>query len=178
MNTSIVTYLDCWAKSAYEDLLGSLKDLTDQQSWWCVPLGNTSEYIHSSGSVLGMVLHVASCKVMYAEYAFGSGELSWRDMSKRARQAEPHLDQAIEWLKEAQDLWMRSWSELSDEELPMLRKTNWGEEWPTEKIITEMIHHYIYHAGQVWLIRAQLPKDLSGVKPISEADLWDKHLSG
>lgn len=178
MSTQVVDYLNRWAKSTYEELLSRLKDLTDQQSWWCIPVGNTCEYIHSSGSILGVVLHVASCKIMYTEYAFSVGKLSWRDMSKRARQAEPHLDKAIDWLKEAQDFWVLSWNKLSDKDLPILRKTNWGEEWTTERIITEMIHHDIYHAGQIWLIRAQLPQDLSSVKPISEAELWDKYLPG
>jgi uncharacterized damage-inducible protein DinB len=173
----IINCLRRWSENAFEAFLDSLKDLTDQQAWWCVPLGSTEEYLHSSGSILGITLHVASCKIMYAEYAFGEGKLTWRDMSRRARQAEPHLQKAIGWLREAQGSWLRSWETLSDKELTVLRKTNWGEDWTTEKIITEMLHHDIHHAGQIWLIRAQLPKDLSSVKPISEADLWDRYLS-
>ncbi len=175
---AVADYLRRWSKSAFEDLLESLEGLTDQQSWWCAHLGGTAEYLHSSGSILGIVLHVASCKVMYAEYAFHKGRLTWRDMSKRARGAEPHLDKAIVWLKEAQDFWMRSWETLSDSELSVLRKTNWGDEWPTEKIIPVMLHHDVYHTGQILFVRAQLPKDLSGVKPTSEAGLWDKYLPG
>jgi uncharacterized damage-inducible protein DinB len=173
---AVVEYLRRWSGSTFEDLLGNLEGLTDRQAWWRVPLGDSGEHMHSSGSVLGIVLHVASCKVMYAEYAFRDGALTWRDMSKRAWKVEPHLDKAIGWLKEAHELWMRSWEGLTDHELSGLRKTNWGEEWPTERIITAMIHHEVYHTGQIRMIRAQLPEDLQDVKPISEADLWDQHL--
>lgn len=175
---AIIDYLQRWSESAFEALLNNLEGLTDQQAWWCAPLGGTEEYLHSSGSILGIVLHVASCKAMYAEYAFGEGKLTWRDMSRRAREAEPYLQKAIGWLREAQDFWLRSWERLSDAELTVLRKTNWGEDWTTEKIITEMLHHDIYHTGQTWLIRAQLPKDLSGANPVSEAELWGQYLPG
>ncbi len=176
--TAVVDYLRGRSTDAFEDFLGSLESLTDQQTWWRVPLGDTDEYLHSSGSILGIVLHVASCKIMYAEYAFRDGALTWRDISKRAREVEPHLTKAIDWLKEAHEFWMRSWEGLSDGELTASRKTNWGEDWPTERIITAMIHHDVYHTGQIWVMRAQLPKDPRDVEPVSEADLWDKYLPG
>jgi uncharacterized damage-inducible protein DinB len=174
---AIISRLGRWSKNAFEDFLTSLEGLTDQQAWWCAPSDNTSEYLHSSGSILGIVLHVASRKIMYAEYAFRDGRLTWRDMSKRAREAELHLHTAIAWLHEAEDFWLRSWERLSDGELVARRKTNWGEDWTTERIIMAMLHHDVYHSGQIWLLRTQLPKDLSNVKPISEADLWDRYLS-
>ncbi|MFQ5794012.1 MAG: DinB family protein [Candidatus Bipolaricaulia bacterium] len=175
----VVSYLRRWSQGAFEGLLNSLDDLSDPQAWWRLKpeLSEGEEYLHSSGSILGLVLHVASCKVMYAEYAFHDSALRWRDMADRARKAEPHLKQAIDWLNEAQDLWMGSWADLSDADLETPRRTNWGEMWPTERIITAMIHHDIHHTGQIYYIRALLPEDLTDVLPVSEADLWDRYLS-
>ena len=43
---------------------------------------------------------------------------------------------------------------LSDADLPLLQKTNWGASWPTEKIVWTMIAHDIYHGAQIRTMRA------------------------
>jgi hypothetical protein len=44
----------------------------DEASWRTIPSGG-------SRTVESMALHVGTCKVMYDEYAFGPGKLTWDD---------------------------------------------------------------------------------------------------
>src|SRR5918997_1429946 len=53
----------------YQSLMGNLDEV--DESMWQKPL---PESVRTIGEI---ALHVASCKVMYADYAFGSASLSW-----------------------------------------------------------------------------------------------------
>lgn len=173
----LVSLLHGWSLEVFAELSNDLNGISDRQAWWQVPFGKSSNYLHSSGSILGITLHIASCKVMYAEHAFGEGKLTWKDMSSRARQIEPSFAKALTWLSEAQQLWLNSWINLNDVELSRKRKTNWGDEWETMRIIKTILEHDAYHGGQIALIRAQLPLDVPAVPPKSESELWEQHLA-
>ena len=139
--SSVKDYLRRHSESAFVALWDQVKELSDAQSWWRPEVRNEVDYVHTTGSILGIILHVASCKEMYREYAFGAARLSWQDMIEVARKHEPQVEACRGWLKEAHERWIDSWKDLADADLSAPRKTNWGEEKPTEWIISAMMGH-------------------------------------
>jgi hypothetical protein len=65
------------------------------------------------------LVHLADCKVMYHEWAFGP---------RRLRAALAGLD---------------------DEQLDGPRWTNWGERWPAWRVLWTMIDHDAHHGGEI-----------------------------
>lgn len=96
------------------------------------------------------VAHVATCEIMYSEYAFRGGMLRWRwadlNVPTTLSTMRPYLEDAHTTLRSYLD-------ELTDSDLPLSRKTNWGEFWPTERILWEMIVHDVYHGAQIRTMR-------------------------
>jgi hypothetical protein len=92
--------------------------------------------------------HIATCKVMYHEYAFGPQELTFPSLV--IPQTVPVM---MAFLEEGQQLLVEDLSGLRDEELEAPRLTNWGEEWPTWKIFWTMIDHDAWHGGEIGALR-------------------------
>src|SRR5688500_10049459 len=100
-------------------------------------------------TIESMVRHVAGCKVMYADYAFGPGTKQWGTPDTDGRWEEggaPIID-AIAWLREAHRSFRGHVADLADDELDGERQTNWGELRPTRWIIAAIVGHDFYHAG-------------------------------
>lgn len=120
-------------------------DEENPEDYWAklpIPMsGTTIEY---------KVAHVATCKIMYVEYAFRDGLLRWRrsdlNVPRTLAAMHPYLEHAHAALR-------GSLERLDDTDLPVLRKTNWGELWPTERILWVMITHDIYHGAQIRTMR-------------------------
>lgn len=94
------------------------------------------------------LVHLAECKVMYHEYAFGAATLIWPDIDS-AHTAED----AIAELERGQGLLMDALGGLADADLDTARMTNWGEEWPTWRILWTMIDHDLHHGGEIGALR-------------------------
>src|SRR5919106_5092739 len=86
------------------------------------------------------LVHVAECKVMYREYAFGPGKLEWPDID-----SAHSADAAIAQLQEGQSQLVADLQALRPEDLERPVMTNWGEEWPAWKIFCTMIQHDVHH---------------------------------
>ncbi|MGH2402921.1 MAG: DinB family protein [bacterium] len=97
------------------------------------------------------VAHVAACKIMYVEYAFREGRLRWRWADLNVPKT---LDAMRAYLDNAHTILQGCLKGLNDSDLRVPRKTNWGELWPTERILWEMIVHDIYHGAQIRTTRA------------------------
>jgi uncharacterized damage-inducible protein DinB len=87
---------------------------------------------------------------MYENHAFGDGKLTWADPLVDQPGARPIL----EWLQEGHRRLRESVAKLDDDELLKPRKTNWGEMKETRWIISVMIEHDLYHAGEINHLRA------------------------
>ena len=126
----------------------------DEGAWRALPEG-------AARSIEAMVLHVGSCKVMYADYAFHGGTLSWD--AKEAQpwaEGEAPMAEAIEWLQEVHARLVTDVTALADDgELDRPRRANWGEEYPTRWLIAAMITHDSYHAGEINHLRSLLGPD-------------------
>lgn len=95
------------------------------------------------------VVHVAECKVMYHEYAFGEARLTWPELDSphTATDAIASLERGHRLLADSLD------GLLDDAELERPVKTNWGEFWPAWRIFWTMIHHDLWHGGEIGALR-------------------------
>jgi hypothetical protein len=66
---------------------------------------------------------------------------------------------AIEWLEEVHERLVDHVAGLSDEDLTVPRLTNWGEQRETRWIVSVMLQHDLYHAGEINHIRSLLSGD-------------------
>jgi hypothetical protein len=92
--------------------------------------------------------HLAECKVMYHEYAFGPGRLTWPEIDSAHTAAD-----AFAMLERGQKLLIAALDGLTDADLESPRMTNWGEEWPAWRIFWTMIDHDLHHGGEIGVLR-------------------------
>jgi len=94
------------------------------------------------------LVHVAECKVMYHEYAFGAAKLTWPDIDSAHT---PH--DAIAQLDSGHKMLVEDLRSLPADELEREVMTNWGESWPAWKIFETMIHHDLHHGAEIGALR-------------------------
>ncbi|TME70057.1 MAG: DinB family protein [Chloroflexi bacterium] len=94
------------------------------------------------------LVHVAECKVMYHEYAFGDAKLTFPEIDSAHTAAT-----AIAQLESGHQMLMRDLDGLDDTGLGREVLTNWGERWPTQQIFWTMISHDLHHGGEIGALR-------------------------
>ena|SRR5687768_10946630 len=152
----MLDYFRKQADQAYRDLTSSFEELDEPGSWRrLVPV--EGDYLHSDGSILGQVTHVAGCKVLYASAAFYEMEIRLRQVTDRTIAIGHDWDAAKAYLVESQDYWINSWKDVEAASLEEMVATNWGEQWPLWKVLDTVIGHDHYHAGQIALTRSVAP---------------------
>ena len=135
-----------------QSLLGNLSTV-DDATWLA-----TSPGAHRT--IASIVLHVGTCKIMYDEYAFGEGRLRWDDASLVPwRDDVPPRGAAVEWLTSAHERLMAHVRALGDVDLSGPRLTNWGEPRETRWLLSTLLQHDAYHAGEINHIRALAASD-------------------
>jgi hypothetical protein len=108
-------------------------------------------------TVESIALHVGTCKVMYDEYAFGTAKLTWDDPNLRPwPQGEAPMSEVISWLGSIHARLVEHVAALGDEELGAMRAANWGEMKETRWLISILIQHDTYHAGEINHVRSPL----------------------
>jgi uncharacterized damage-inducible protein DinB len=125
-----------------------------EDAWRALPAG-------AARSIEAIALHVGACKVMYDDYAFGSGRLRFGtpEVEPWGEGAAPRVE-VVPWLELAQAQLVEHVAALaSDDELDRPRLTNWGELRPTRWIVAAMITHDAYHAGEINHLRSILGPD-------------------
>jgi hypothetical protein len=148
-----VSLLALQLDEAYDMIHGRIDGLTDDEFWWePAPL-----------TTIGWrLVHVAECKVMYHEYAFGPGRLEWPDIdSAHSPQA------AIAQLEEGQQRLVEDLQSVGPADLERSVMTNW-EQWPAWKIFWTMIHHDIHHGAEIGALR-DLYRVTRGAVPLGHA---------
>ncbi len=165
MSRNRVELLHRQMRDAYEPVRARVRGLTDEEFFWqpvrgcwTVHLGPdgrwTADYAEPDPdpppftTIAWRLVHLATCKVMYHEYAFGRGELTWDTID------HPHTARsAIEMLERGQDLLVADLHALDDRGLDEARLTNWGQAWPTWRIFWTMIWHDAHHGGEIGALR-------------------------
>lgn len=150
MSTAAVSELLDLLDTAFEgtghSLLDNLQPVSSDDWTWVPPGGQRS--------IRDIVQHVGGCKFMYDDYAFAGGCLTWEHPLVDRQGVLDTPAAAIGWLRAGQDRLRRSVAGLADADLPCLRLTNWGEEKTIRWIITAMIQHDLYHAGEINHLRS------------------------
>ena len=94
------------------------------------------------------LVHLAACKVIYHEWAFGAARLTFPEL------VIPHTATgAIAWLEDGQALLRAELQGLSEAQLDEPRRTNWGELWPAWRIFWVMLDHDALHGGAIGQLR-------------------------
>jgi hypothetical protein len=134
-------------------LLPNLATVTPE-AWRALPPG-------AARSIESIALHVGACKIIYDDYAFGSGTLRFAtpEVEPWSEGSAPK-DDVVAWLEAAHKRLAGHLTALaSDAELEVPRMTNWGELRPTRWIVAAMITHDAYHAGEINHLRSILGTD-------------------
>jgi uncharacterized damage-inducible protein DinB len=125
----------------------------EPEMWRARPAGATR-------TIEAVARHVAECKVMYAEYAFGPGRLNWGDLElRRWPEDEGPMDEVLAWLAESHATLMQHVRALSDEDLARPRRANWGRDEETRWLLSMLLQHDLYHAGEINHLRSLLEGD-------------------
>lgn len=140
------------AEYAFGELLKSVEGLTKAESWAVLPSAD-DDYLHSDGSIHGLVLHIAGSKWAYASIGFRNTEIRWRDMAEQVASFEPSWPAALDYLCKGHEYWMASWADLTEDDLDRMIPTNYKEDWPAWRMIQQMNFHDTYHAGQIAVVR-------------------------
>ena len=126
----------CWSLRPLEDAVWSL-DYAEEPS---LPAPVTT--------IAWRLVHVATCKLMYHEYAFGPARLTWNELALPGT-----VEGALAWLDEGQQKLLSALADLEDADLHALRLTNWGERWPTWRFFWTMVTHDLEHGAEIGLLR-------------------------
>jgi hypothetical protein len=160
------------ADAAFQELLASLDGVPERLAWARIEL-RPGEYLHTEGSILSNVVHVAGCKLLYGSAAYRNLEIRWRDAVARMEEFWPDWEAAKAWLREAHAYWMASWQGETD--LERMVDTNWGDRWPSWQVISSMIRHDAYHAGQIQILRTTQVE--THIPPPRESAIWKEFSS-
>ncbi len=142
---------DAFEGDSEHSLMANLKGL-EADDW-------TALFPGAGRTIAEILEHVGWCKWMYEDYAFGAGTLRGDQPPvlppNGARSRPAH--ELLAWLAEGHRRWVASVRALAaDTELDRDRLTNWGQYLPTRVIIRIMLHHDVYHAGEINHLRCLL----------------------
>jgi hypothetical protein len=173
MTHSTLDLLATQTEAAWKTLTGRLEGLTDDEFFWQPAPGCWTVHPDADGrwvvdyavpepdpppfTTIGWrLVHLASCKWMYHEYAFGLAKLTWEELDY------PHTARdAIAWLEEGHNGLRAATKDLSEADLGETRLTNWGESWPTWRILWTLIFHDLHHGAEIGCLR-DLYRTMSG----------------
>ena len=166
----MLQYLRLFTENNFNDLKEAFEGLDERGSWMRLP-PREGDYLHSDGSILGQVTHVAGCKVLYGSAGFHDLQIRLREITERTIQIGSDWTAAKTYLEEGHQYWLECWQHLTEGELDTMIPTNWGDEWPLWKMITNMASHDSYHAGQIALTRTVAQPVDTPPPPISDAEI-------
>jgi uncharacterized damage-inducible protein DinB len=132
-----------------ENLMGNLADVPEDLWLWTPPGGNRR--------IFDIVSHVGQAKYVYDNHAFGDQSIRWEKPESMPGLAEgTSPNDAIAWLREGHERLRGHVATLADDaELPGQRYA-WSLAFTVETrmVITIMVQHDAYHAGEINHIRA------------------------
>lgn len=160
------------SEESFRYLLETLEGVDEPHSWSVVPM-KEGEYLHSNGSILTIVQHVASCKRMYASAGFRNGELTWRACAEIYDEVGPSWERTIQDLRDAHQYWMGCLEALPGDRFEETVFRPQGDQWPIWRIVSMMVYHDAYHGGQIEVLKASLGP--SSTPPPSTGDDIREH---
>ena len=135
----------------WHSLLGNLHEVTPED-WPLVPHGG-------SRSIRDIVRHIGICKIMYENHTFGDASLDWDHPFVTGGDALADSASAIVWLRTGHARLRERVASLDDADLVTQRPTSWGELKETRWIISIIMQHDLYHAGEINHLRSLCRRD-------------------
>jgi uncharacterized damage-inducible protein DinB len=134
-------------------LLPNLRSVPDD-CWHRLPEG-------AARSIAAIAIHAGACKVMYGDYAFGTGSHRFGTPEVEPwTPDEAEMADVLPWLETVHDRFIAHVAALADDaDLDASRRANWGELRPTRWLIAAMITHDAYHAGEINHLRSLMGDD-------------------
>jgi hypothetical protein len=143
---------DGFSGDDWQSLLTNLDSITPDE-WLWVPSGGRR-------SIRYIVRHIGVSKYIYQNHAFGDASFTWEELHAVADGHVETIDGAIAWLRDGHEKLRASIAALDgDEELSRQRLSPFDGPQETRWIITRMIQHDLYHAGEINHIRAVCRQD-------------------
>ena len=99
-------------------------------------------------TIAWLAAHLATCKEMYHEYAFGPGRRDWEDL-----QIPFDAEGLRRYLSEAHRVLVADLEAMGEDDLERPVATNWGEARPAWWIFWTMIYHDAAHGAQIMQIK-------------------------
>jgi len=122
--------------------------LEEREGSWTIPY----EYIAPDPvpftTIAWRMAHLATSKILTAEYAFGAGKKKLEDLKLPNDSAG-----MAEFLAESHASFVEAISDLTDDDLSHDRSTEWGEQRPTYKVIGSAILHDVEHGSAIATLR-------------------------
>ena len=162
---SRVALLETTMDECFERVRARLTGLTDDEFFWEPIPGCWTIYEDSPGhwnyhyaipdpdpapvtSIGWQIVHLATCKVMYHEWAYGPARLTFPEL------ITPHTAaSAIDDLEKGHKLLRDELARLTDSQMDEPLKTNWGELWPAWRVFWTMADHDAFHGGAIGHLR-------------------------
>jgi uncharacterized damage-inducible protein DinB len=109
---------------------------------------------HEGRSIREMVRHVAAAKHVYENQAFGDATLFMPAFQARLYESTATMTEDQEWLRHGYDRLRASLAGTDDAVLTEQRPVHMGGTRELREIISIMIEHDLYHAGEINHLRA------------------------
>ncbi|HEU0072826.1 MAG TPA: DinB family protein [Dehalococcoidia bacterium] len=109
---------------------------------------------HDGRSIREMVRHLAAAKYVYNNFAFEDASMTWPTMQDRLFATDKTMADDLEWLRHGQQVLRASLAALDDAGLLTQRPVHMGGTLETRNILSIMIEHDLYHAGEINHLRA------------------------
>ena len=136
--------------SRWHSLMANLKDVSEADYHWSFEGAPSGD----GRSIKGMVRHLAAAKFVYNNNAFGDAGTLWADMQTRISDPDASMAEDLAWLRANHQMLRDSVAALTDEVLEEERRTHWGAMLPSHNIVSIMVEHDFYHAGEINHLRA------------------------
>jgi hypothetical protein len=133
---------------SWHSFLVNLADVRDEDLLWKPDGGERS--------IFEVVEHVGIVQYGYDSAMFGDGSMSWdKEGSIPTILPTTPRDEMVAWLRDGHQRLRSHIAALEDDaELLALRNDPWGTEHEARWLITQVIQHDLYHAGELNHIRA------------------------
>ena len=136
------------AEFAWEPVDGSWRVFRDTERRWTYNYEIPDPKPPPFTTIGWRLVHIALCKVMYHEWAFGHRELTWSSI-----ETPGDVEATIATLERGHGLLADDLASLRDDVLERRVLTNWGEHWPAWRIFTTMIDHDRHHGAEIGVLR-------------------------
>lgn len=132
----------------WHSLLWNLRNVR-LEDWDTVPPGG-------GRTIRQLVMHLGDGYLAYTSSMFGDGSREWGDRDINGLHPGTTPEEVEKWIRAAHAVLRNEIARLTDDELPVLRKASWGDEYETRRLIELQIQTSFYHIGEINHIRALL----------------------